>query len=1659
MGNKRKKSITERRLTSPTRRLIAFLICGVFSMAADVAIAVSLFLAKTETVYIIAPAVLAAIDLAFFLINAVSRLGIKARFGHGLISPILYVLASVVITALTAYLYIASEGIMFADVSFVFWITLKILSVSATIFSFVCISGREMGFNFLTAVLTVAFTAFSGLYVYMLGFNGFFGQWKNGEFFKYEQNTLVFEYDEDNDYYVVTGVADKRGDYVVVPAVFNNKRIGAADCSLFATGGVKTLKLESKEITDFRSIDKFSNENTDIKVIVDRSLIDGYRNKMYGEALESAGEVSGKLIACANAVLPSINENEVFVKFDYSEDDIKFSDKRFLKTWIAEKGSVFKIDDLAEDADFLQHYDRDSEYDLCWNYRNMDGRIFTVATAGVDNIDGSRIEKNVSAKVNFEKIYEVSFGEDNDTKYEIDDKIKNFKFDGTDTNHRYVIKANADKLLSEVSVRNGFNLSWYYAENDDGTKIQTNALSAVLSDKMIIYPQWEMKLPTITELKTDAENNTATYGDDVALSGKTKAPAEELSLKYEWIYEGKNVGNSTNITLDNAYPSQSGKYLYRATAYSDTSTSLTSVAEKEIYVTVNKKSISFNWTFPEDTVYNAEEKRVLCDYNAADVINDDQITFLASEESFKDAGEYAISVTLTGECRDLYEIDESSNTTFTISPCHLTVTYGETEFIYNGKLQAPEFFLTPIGDDVLSEVMDGKRRNAGEWEGTVRINNTNYVVDNPTIEYKINKKEIELTWQTERVFVYAGFARSLFVTAYDGTIPGESVLFTYEGDGTDIGMYSTVASLPEDSNYYIKEGDETCWFQIDRKPVTLSWQDEKTFVYDGTSKGISANVVGLVRGETQELVYDGNAVNAGEYEMTASIPDGANYVFDEGEDGKCGYVIGKRDVTFAADEQMKEYDKSLFDSESFSYTPINVAETDDVSEIVDISYDGNALTAVNAGIYDIKLIVNGEGKEKYDNYNVTVKDSLLTITKRKVSYTWQDEREFEYDGYEKYLSVERIERVIDGDTVEVDSYSERKINAGDYVMTATLAFNPNYELAEGEGSCEFSITKRSLLITVNDKSKIYDGAVYEYSEYDYVYDGLAITDDITDVFSVKYTGTAIDGKGKGEYVISTSLDRKEKYDNYDIQINNGTLTISARPVSLVWIEDEKIGYDGTEKKPAIEWLNVVDGDELSLIYSYCLTETGAYCEFPVNAGRYTAKVVTNNMNYDLSETVCEGEFEITPAALSISARPASKTYDGRTYTSFEYEYVGLMQSDDISEVALIRYAGEAISAKNQGSYEISLELTPMGKYSNYAITISGNTLVINRRNITLTWSSQSSYVYDGRQKSPVATASNTIIGDGSVITYSYFISSSNTESEKPVNAGEYKVKANVANDNYVFASSVIDTFTYSIKKATLTISANDKSKSYDKKTFTLFDYNVSGLASADSLDDVVELSYAGLAVSAINAGSYVIELQSVDKAKAANYEITLKSGKLTITKRRLSLAWSGGGSSVYSGKVSECKATVAYGLIDGDDVTLTYTFKDTIRNAMCSNPKDVGSYNAIAELESGDENYTLSNSVCSFTITPRLITLSWDKDDYKYTGGEIKSEASVKGVIAGEKITVVYEYYDEDGKKLSSVPKTIGTYTVKAKTISSTNYKLSGTIEHKFKISADGGVQ
>ena len=219
------------------------------------------------------------------------------------------------------------------------------------------------------------------------------------------------------------------------------------------------------------------------------------------------------------------------------------------------------------------------------------------------------------------------------------------------------------------------------------------------------------------------------------------------------------------------------------------------------------------------------------------------------------------------------------------------------------------------------------------------------------------------------------------------------------------------------------------------------------------------------------------------------------------------------------------------------------------------------------------------------------------------------------------------------------------------------------------------------------------------------------------------------------------------------------------------------------------------------------------------------------------------------------------------------------------------------------------------------------------------------------------------------------------------------------------------------------------------------------------------MSYAGSAVSAINAGSYVIELQSVDKAKAANYEITLKSGKLTITKRRLSLAWSGGGSRAYSGKVSECKATVASGLIDGDDVTLTYTFKDTIRNAMCSNPKDVGSYNAIAELESGDENYTLSNSVCSFTITPKLITLSWDKDDYKYTGGEIKSEASVIGVIAGEKITVVYEYYDEDGKKLSSVPKTIGTYTVKAKTISSTNYKLSGTIEHKFKISADGGVQ
>ncbi len=71
------------------------------------------------------------------------------------------------------------------------------------------------------------------------------------------------------------------------------------------------------------------------------------------------------------------------------------------------------------------------------------------------------------------------------------------------------------------------------------------------------------------------------------------------------------------------------------------------------------------------------------------------------------------------------------------------------------------------------------------------------------------------------------------------------------------------------------EGEQTYTFAIEQKGLTLTWDEQVTFTYDGTMHAPSANINGVIEGDAVNLSVQG-AKDAGDHEAKASI-DNKNY--------------------------------------------------------------------------------------------------------------------------------------------------------------------------------------------------------------------------------------------------------------------------------------------------------------------------------------------------------------------------------------------------------------------------------------------------------------------------------------------------------------------------------------------------------------------------------------------------------------------------------------------------------------------------------------------------------------------------------------------------------------------------------------------------------------
>lgn len=316
----------------------------------------------------------------------------------------------------------------------------------------------------------------------------------------------------------------------------------------------------------------------------------------------------------------------------------------------------------------------------------------------------------------------------------------------------------------------------------------------------------------------------------------------------------------------------------------------------------------------------------------------------------------------------------------------------------------------------------------GVHEQAVAIDECEIVVENATadgkltaattkvtVEYGNMSVEIAVSVAKIKVEIPALEQTEFEYTAQPHTVAvAEDPRYTIvEGnEETNVGRYNAVVSLTDKVNYEWADGSaEDRMLSWEITPVTLSGYITlpENLVYDGVAKVATFTLTKgeLLGGATMNIAYEltdgtvlqGAPVDAGVYEVVATLPDTKNYRFEEGTEYCKAMTVEKKTVTIITiGSREKVYDGS-------EVTPEQLAEhfsaTDGIAVKVTVSG-----TVLNAGTYQITATI----EEK----NYRAEPVSCTYTVRKASQT------AEADISVSYLKVE----ITAADETAIVEYSE-----------------------------------------------------------------------------------------------------------------------------------------------------------------------------------------------------------------------------------------------------------------------------------------------------------------------------------------------------------------------------------------------------------------------------------------------------------------------------------------------------------------------------------------------------------------------------------------------------------------------------------------------------------
>ena len=1001
-----------------------------------------------------------------------------------------------------------------------------------------------------------------------------------------------------------------------------------------------------------------------------------------------------------------------------------------------------------------------------------------------------------------------------------------------------------------------------------------------------------------------------------------------------------------------------------------------------------------------------------------------------------------------GNSGNNYNVTYEANTTSTINPKALTVSFADISKTYDGTVDATAGAGTLEG---VESVDDGKvdvtatatydDKNAGSrtvnytgvtLSGTEAANYS--IAETATGIGTIEKKEI--------IVAFGPISKT-----YDGTVDATAGAGTLEGvESVDDGKVNVSASAAYDDK---NAGDRT----VNYTAITLTGDEAANYSIADTATGagtITAKGITVSFADISKT-YDGTTnatAGAGTLEGVESVDDGkvdvtASAAYDDKNAGD--RTVNYTAITLTGDEAANY-------SIAGTATGIGTIEKKEISVAfgpISKTYDGTTNATAGAGTLEgVESVddgkVNVSASAAYDdknagdrtvNYtgvtlsgteaaNYSIADTATgagTITAKGITVSFADISKT-YDGTTNATAgvgtLAGVETIDNGkvNVTATATYDEK--NAGSRTVNYTAitligAEAANYSIAEtatGAGT----ITAKGITVSFADISKTYDGTTNATAGA-----GTLSGVETIDSGKVNVTATATyDEKNAGSRTVNytgVTLSGTEAA-NYSIaDTATGAGTITAKGITVSFADISKT-YDGTTNATAgagtLAGVVADDEDKVSV------SATATYDE--KNAGdrtvNYTGVTLSGAeaVNYSIAETAT-GTGTITAKGITVSFADISKTYDGTTNATAGAGTLEGVESVDDGKVDVS--ASAAYDDKNAGSRTVNYTgVTLSGtEAANYSIaeTSTGNG-TINKADLTLT-AEDVTKTYDGTTNVAAADgklkiSSGELYGNDSVSGGVFAFADKNAGTNKTVTVTEATISDGNSGGNYNVTYA--DNTTSTINPKVITAAFADISKTYNGTT--------DATAGAGTLSGVETIDSGKVNVSATatydekNVGSRTVNYTSVTLSgtEASNYSIAdTATGAGTITAKGITVSFADI-SKTYDGTET---ATAGVGTLSGVEtidngkvnVTATATYDE----------KNAGSrsVNYTGVMLSGDEaaNYSIAETAtgngtinkADLTLTAEDVTKTYDgttnvaaaDGKLKVSAGELYGEDSVSG--------------------------------------------------------------